>query len=509
MIPYNENDVYVFNPDYVMRNDSHRVVIFSKNKSNYLSVSNWLSFLHPLHAQIFSFFTFNRPLRVTISLLGEYLKRDESTIRKVVFPFIENPQSVYTKYKDNVVRIPKNVIINRNRIAGKVAFLDLKPNVFSCRSIDVTTRRIYTGPQSLTFMLNNTCISNCIYCYADTTTKVKKRITTTRILGLIKEAKTLPVHFINLMGGEIFLHPDWFVILESLVNANFSPEYISTKYPLTSEIISSIQNVGFVNPVQVSLDSCSSGLLQKTLSVKSDYLPKVLQGIKDLDNSGLKYRINSVLTIHNTKKEVVKNLFQFISKLKNITDWRITPAVNSNWIEYEKFRNIKPNKEEIETLYTFIENEIVPYSNIPILLNWAAINREFHYCTTGSQDFRGMECSALNNHLFILPDGQATICEQLYWSPQFIIGDVSENSISEVWNSPASEKLLNLKRIDIQDNSPCKICKLFEPCYNTRNRCWVDIVKAYGKENWDYPDPRCAFAPPMINDLQFKIRLSN
>jgi len=33
---------------------------------------------------------------------------------------------------------------------------------------------------------------------------------------------------------------------------------------------------------------------------------------------------------------------------------------------------------------------------------------------------------------------------------------------------------------------------------------WVeDIVKAYGKKNWDYPDPRCAFAPEMINPLEF------
>jgi radical SAM protein with 4Fe4S-binding SPASM domain len=243
--------------------------------------------------------------------------------------------------------------------------------------------------------------------------------------------------------------------------------------------------------------------LKKTLSVENDYLLKVINGIKELDNSGLKYRINSVLTTCTAKREVMINLFRFIAELKNITDWRITPAVNSNWIEYEQFRKIKPGKKEIEMLYTFIENEIVPCSTIPILLNRAAINRKFHYCTTGSKDFKGVKCSALNSHFFILPDGKATICEQLYWSPRFITGDVSVNSISEVWNSPASEKLMNLKRTAIQDSSPCKMCNLFEPCFNAGNRCWVDIVKVYGRENWDYPDPRCAFAPPMMNDLQF------
>jgi len=79
----------------------------------------------------------------------------------------------------------------------------------------------------------------------------------------------------------------------------------------------------------------------KTISVQSNYLSKVLEGIKLLDDSGLKYRVNSVLTKYNTKKDVIKSLFKFISALNNITDWRITPAINSNWIEYEQFRKRK------------------------------------------------------------------------------------------------------------------------------------------------------------------------
>ena len=502
-MPCNENEVYVFNPDYVMRNDSHRVVLFSGSKTHPLSAPNWESFLHPVHARLFSFFTFNRSLQTTVSLLGKYLKRDEGSVRKIVFPFIDNPLSVYTLYEGEKIRIPKNVIINRNRIAGEVRFLKLNPNIFDCQTIDLTTQRNCTGPQWLTFMLNNTCISRCVYCYADTRTRVTKRLSGNRILELIEEAVTLPVRFINIIGGEIFLHPDWQDILKKLVDANLSPEYISTKYPLTNEIINAIKETSFTNPVQISLDASSSDLLEKTLSVTSNYLSKFLQGIELLDNSGLKYRINSVLSIYNTKKEVVEELFQFISNLRNITDWRITPAVNSNWIEYEQFRKLKPDKKDIESLYEWIENEIIPQSEIPVLLNRAAISREFQYCSTGSADFKGLKCPALNNQMFILPDGQVTICEQLYWSPRFIIGDVSENSISGVWNSPAAKKLLNPEKPDIRESSPCRICRLFEPCFNARNRCWVDIVKAYGKENWDYPDPRCAFAPPMTNDLGF------
>ena len=500
----NGNEVYLFNPDYIMQNDMTRILLFSRKRSNHLSVPRWGSFLHPVHAKIFSFFTFDRQLRSTLSLLCNYLKRDEAAVHRIISPFIENPMPVYTKYNDEKVYIPQNVIVKRNQISGKVDFLNINPRAFDCHTIDIHTRRINKGPQLLTFMLNNSCTTNCIYCYADKKTRFKKNLSTLRIMGLIDEAITLPVRLINLMGGEIFLHPDWAVILKKLVDCDLSPDYISTKCPLTEQIIRSIQETGFRNPIQLSLDSCSAEVLKKTLSVNSDYLPNVLKGIKLLDDSGLNYRINTVLTTWNIQKDEFLKLFGFLSGLKNISDWRITPAVNSNWIDYDVFRKLKPKKQDIESLYAFIEKEIVPYSTMPVLLNRSAINLQFKYCSTGSKDFNGVDCSALNNHLFVLPDGKATICEQLYWSPQFIMGDVSESSIAEVWNSPVAAKLANLERDAIQHSSPCKTCTLFESCFREQNRCWVDIVKAYGKENWDYPDPRCIYAPSMIHNLAFE-----
>jgi hypothetical protein len=213
---YNDNEVYILNPAYVMKNDLHRVVIYSCSNINNLSIRNWESFLHPIHAKIFSFFTFNRPLNVTVSLLGRYLKKDKQTIKKIIAPFIENHLSIYTKYGDEKVKIPKNIIINQNHINGKIVFLNLTPDMFECQNIDISTRRMYTSPQLLTFMLNNICISDCIYCYADTKTKVKKKLPTSRIFELIEETKAMHVRAVNLIGGEVFLHHDWNIILKKL-----------------------------------------------------------------------------------------------------------------------------------------------------------------------------------------------------------------------------------------------------------------------------------------------------
>jgi radical SAM protein with 4Fe4S-binding SPASM domain len=94
--------------------------------------------------------------------------------------------------------------------------------------------------------------------------------------------------------------------------------------------------------------------------------------------------------------------------------------------------------------------------------------------------------------------------EQEYLTAAFIIGDVSQQSIEEVWNSTRALKLANLTQDDFRDKSICRSCTLFDECISYNNRCVLDIVKAYGIENIDYPDPRCAKAPKFVNELQPK-----
>ncbi|MCD8265075.1 MAG: SPASM domain-containing protein [Tannerellaceae bacterium] len=159
--------------------------------------------------------------------------------------------------------------------------------------------------------------------------------------------------------------------------------------------------------------------------------------------------------------------------------------------------------DELIIIFDFIDKELVPQVNFEILINRPSYQKVYQKCETGSKDFKGVFCSALNYHMFVLPDGKVTICEQLYWDPRFIIGDLTKENILEVWNSNQAFHLANLQREDIRKESTCRSCKIFEDCFGARNRCWSDILKAYGRENWDYPDPRCKRSPAMVNDISF------
>ena len=496
------NEVYVLNPHYHLRHDTHRVVLFSSNRVNSDCSRNWHTLIHPLQAIMLSFFTHNRPWERTLTLLCDFFGRSTEEITKWVSGYINNPTPIYTSSQQGEIYFPKRVLIEAEKAGKDLHFDQLNIQSFAWEKLDLTTRKLYSGPLLVTFMLTNKCVTHCKYCYADTSTFIKSPLTTSRIIELIKEASNMQVQQVNLIGGEIFLHKDWKIILKELVKRNIAPEYISTKMPATDKLLQDLKETNYQGIIQFSLDAYNSEILKASVGVNKQYIEEVFIGLKLLDNSGFNYQLSSVLTRYNCNIMTLTELLHKLSTLKHIKNWRIIPASNSTNKAYKDFSKLKASKTQIiETfkgLYPLIAN--APF---PIILGYAPLEKEYLNTWGGSRYFKGSECSALTTHMFILPDGKVTICEQLYWNPHFIIGDVTTQSLIEAWNSPQAIHLCSLSRQDISEQSHCKTCSFFEDCYNYQNRCWSDIIKAYGNDCWDFPDPRCRYAPQMKNPLSY------
>lgn len=499
-----KDKVYVLNPGYQLRNDVHRVALFAKVGSGSSCSKDWHTFIHPIQAAMLSFFTYNRSLDENLLLLSRFFSRDIGYMEKIVSSYIENPTPVYTVWKEQQICFPKNILIEQKEAGEEFHFQELTTDSLMNRKIDLVSRRFYSGPLLVTLMLTNRCLTHCRYCYADTATSVKQVLPTARVLELIREAAALPVQQVNLIGGEVFLHKDWKLIVSELVKRGIAPEYISTKMPFTSKRLSDLKETGYRSLIQVSLDAADSEVLQESLQVGEHYLEEMKKGLQLLDQSGLDYQVSSVLTTYNCNRPILVGLFRFLSTLKHLREWRIIPVSNSITMNYREFARLKAPKEQIESIFNYLEDEIVPISPFPIVLSRELINKQFYTDRGGSAYFKGATCSALNTHLFILPDGKATICEQLYWNPRFVIGDVNQSGLKEVWDSPQVLSLLTISQKEIQGESRCAGCIQFEECFRTQNRCWSDIIKAYGVDCWDYPDPRCEFAPRMSHHLGYE-----
>lgn len=500
----NPDKVYLLNPHYHLRHDVHRVVLFARGGTDQECSRNWQGFIHPLQAALLSFFTHNRTMGETLPLLCDYFCKSARTMEKWIAEFIENPHPIYTGSPQGRIYFPKRVLIEAEKAGSHLRFDCLDAGNFIWKKLDLKTRRLYTGPAIITLMLTNRCITHCKYCYADTNTAVTNPLPTGRIMELIDEAARMQVKQVNLMGGELFLHKEWQRILKRLVELDIAPEYISTKMPMDSKKITALTGTDYRGTLQVSLDACDEKILQASIGTGKGYAEAMLKGLQMLDESSLDYQVSSVLTTYNCNLPAMERMLQRLAALKRIRDWRIVPVNNSITKEYGEFIHLKPKQEQIITLFNQMRPLMAQHNSLSVILGEEVLKKQFMKAEGGSCNFGGSECSALTTHLFILPDGKTTICEQLYWNPHFIIGDVTRESLQEVWNSPRALQLYHLTQNDISPQSPCCECMLFDTCFGYQNRCWSDIIKAYGANCWDFPNPRCRFAPDMKNRLDYE-----
>lgn len=490
------NDIIILNPDYYLKNDLKRIILYSKNNVSKQSNSNWMSFLHPLQATILSFFTHGYNYSKCIKELSHYLSIEPSEVDSLIRPYINNPEPFFTEWNDIKIRFPKNVLIKYEHKSEPLNTNPIPLKYLNCKEIDLTSQRLLRGPHLFTIMLNNRCLTNCNYCYADRSKKIKE-LTTEQILNIADEAKKLEVSNINVIGGEVFLKKDWNIILSKLVEYGMMPEYISTKVPITRDIVEKLRQSGYTNVIQISLDSMNDKKLSQIIGSKSGYKDKIVDGINLLQEYGFKIQINTVLTKSNSFIDDIQALYNFIKTLNNLIHWEIR-VVNQPIYNTALYKYLKPSLTEFETLSNYIRNKIIPTAPIRIIFKDDVLYEKYNCEECSGSSFGGILCGALTRSFFVLPDGQVTLCEELYWHPHFIIGDLKESTIREIWCSDKANSLYHIKKEEFHGESICIKCNYFDHCHTIHKKCWTQIIRAYGIEKWYYPDPHCEKAPKII-----------
>ncbi|MDR0864132.1 MAG: SPASM domain-containing protein [Candidatus Symbiothrix sp.] len=239
------------------------------------------------------------------------------------------------------------------------------------------------------------------------------------------------------------------------------------------------------------------------LGVKETYFEKLKETLRLLEKYEIKVAIKSVITKFNQDLDGIETLLNHLVKFSNIVTISVAPGECSLYKQGEAgFVNYRTPLEEWNKISKFVSKFAVNHT-IPIHSQDCMTKNLFFSSVDDKAKAFGKRslCSGNTISLFILPDGQVTICEELYWSPKFILGDITKQTLMEVWNSEKAVQLYNLSQSDFRPLSACKYCPDFSLCRSTVGVCWKYIYMAYGKEQWDLPDPRCPLAPPPVNEF--------
>jgi len=482
----------IFNPRYILRNDIHRIILSTSDDSSLTT------FIHPLHAMILSFFDNPLFLEDAINLISTSLSISEDAIKKFVLLLLKNESKKWIGEGKNACHFPEEVLIEEtdNYHPRQYHFRDF---IIDSKEIDLVSRRFYI-PLDAMMMINTLCYTNCIYCYADRNKKFDLKIPLERIFEIIEEAKKLQFKTFDVSGGEFFLYKHWEALLKKMLQCGFSPKSIPTKVPLSIETIKKIAATGY-EQIQVSLDSIDPPTLSKMLQVDISYFQSIETMLINLRKYNLKFRVNAIVTSYNCSIYQIDSLIQYLKRYSNFAEISLGivgySLYKKDTLNYSNF----PLFEDANILFEFLTNK---YGNDRQVIISGITMTEDNVNYSSDKFFSKAMCTGNLQQFYILPDGKVTICEELYWHPKFIIGDLMKQSIMEVWNSKEAMELHHLNQSIIQKTSPCSTCDTFIRCREYGGVCWREVIKSYGKENWDYPDPRCQYAPNPINKIYIK-----
>ncbi|MCL2073697.1 MAG: radical SAM protein [Marinilabiliaceae bacterium] len=487
---------YAINHNYMIRNDQNRAFISYRyhllhvKPSHFDAETDFFSFIHPEQAKILALFDGKRDLLEIINIVASRLNTTEERAESLISNLIENKNMLNTVFQGNIFTFPKNLIVPLKDNAPVYTYSQKQ---FNCLTTDFKSLRLYRFPLDVTFMVNTVCNVDCIYCYADCRKKFDCQIPQERLEKLISDCKENKVRIFDLMGGEVLMYKNWQWLLKTMIKYGFTP-FLSTKIPINNQTIQEIKSLG-IKKLQISLDSFEGNVLEKNLNITNGnrYIEKMRKTLNNIEKTGLELNIHAVITQYNKEVSHINKYLEELSKIKCVNNVQISIVGGSMY--KSGYENHKLSSKEIEQIEQYI-NTVQKNFSFKINLSYGMNknnylgNKEFK---TYSYNKRGL-CSGNVRQVFILPDGNVTICEELMFNKNFILGNIIDEDLQSIWKK---NRLKHLEEKNAYHNSVCGKCKDFDNCKSPQSRgvCWKEILHAYGEEKWNYPDPKCPHAP--------------
>jgi len=353
-------------------------------------------------------------------------------------------------------------------------------------------------PYCLIYIATQNCVRNCLYCYADSAATGRHREETllpfARLAELVREAGKLGVGVINLTGGDPFVRKDIEDIILLILENGIFP-WVSTKARVSKGTATRLAHAGL--PVmQVSIDACDKAIQDDLCQCEGSY-EDITHSIAALVESGIGVYTNTVVTAMNV--DHIPDLVAFL-KSQGVMNCQLTPYARSLGRHSDSL--FATNEQWKRLLSWYEESADQDHVQLRFTRGLDALNSTMRSEGDSNDGMPRSTCTAGKEGFVILPGGLVTVCERLasYTAemPEVIAGDVSDSSITEIWNSPCLSGFAYPQQ-ERYAGTTCGTCTEFENCSRQSGRCYVRALAAYGK--LFAPDPLCSYAPKYAGRL--------
>lgn len=316
-------------------------------------------------------------------------------------------------------------------------------------------------PLKIGLKITNYCYFNCSYCFSK---KDKNYMTLETVQNVINNLEQYP-YIIYLTGGEPFLNPQVFDIIDYLYDKNILIKIHTSGVIQNKELISQLTHrKEKIDTIQISIDSIVN--FEQLRPSHFDNPVKIIRNFISEFNNREKIHVNCVLSKLN------------INDVYSVIDFCYEEKISFLRLSTIFTKDNKLKLKDLENVYYY--SKIIDYArkkNI-ILLSDPICHPWSVKMLNGLHDNKPLFCPAQKTELEIDPEGNVYPCPFLY-DDLHKMGNVNNMSISEIWEKGKVE----LNNTIWTKNDICRDCTNLENC---GGGCYANAY--LHKQNYD---PRC------------------
>ncbi|MBN1949878.1 MAG: radical SAM protein [Bacteroidales bacterium] len=349
---------------------------------------------------------------------------------------------------------------------------------------DIDNKEILSAPYSVYLYPSLGCnLRNiCNKCYVYHSQEVYKDVMLSpeNIKPIVDECVKMGVFHLTILGGEPLVYPHLFELLEYAVELPLIVSMSSNGILLSQENVSLLSK--FIDRIQISLDGPKTSSAE-LLKGKDTFEPTI-SAIKRLVNSNIYTTVSYVLTTENSSSE---DITEFVSLMVSLGVHCLSfiqyyPSGDSAIIE--RVLDTDDNKKIKDTL-DLLSNT---YKEIDIHHEASFVFPEsqpsWNYSNLSLYEKTSFGCDCGRTRISIYPNGDVIPCDFLANRKEYIVGNIFNSSLIEIWNN--SPSLNKFRARNVLNLTPCKSCEYQFSC---TGGCQAMALMAWGDINM--PDPRC------------------
>jgi radical SAM protein with 4Fe4S-binding SPASM domain len=283
-----------------------------------------------------------------------------------------------------------------------------------------------------------------------------------------------------LSGGDPFNFRMIKELLVGCLDLGIKP-IIPTKTPLDQGMIDFIVNSN-IDEMQFSVDTADGDLSRSLIGRGDNYLSRLFNTIQGMINKGVRIYTNTVVTSLN-----IGSLNVLIEKMIGLGVKQMTFSQYAR----SQFRHqdfLFCDQQKIEKLEQQLDHLRIKFPDVKLYFRHIKDHTILDH-NEKEKFFKDIpECTAGKMGMVILPDGQVTVCENLYYQKDLILGDLKRQSLGEIWFSKRRSEIIEQGN-KILAAGECLTCGKAIHCYQKKGKCFVRALQAFGDIRM--PDPYC------------------